>query len=102
MSVLRCSVQVWFAYLHEIQMYTTIFFNKQSCIFYIFKVSMYFFSSMGDSSTSVLPSAVSQQWSSAEHTQRWHKHLEVLWDPDGPWVQAGLYGPFDPAFQAAR
>lgn len=57
---------------------------------------------MGDSSTSVLLVEVSQWWSWAEHTQRWHRHLEDLWDLGVPWDQGDLHVPVHPASLAAH
>lgn len=61
-----------------------------------------FLSSTGDSSPSAVLAELSRWWSSAERTQRWDKHLEVLWDQGGPWVQAGLRVPSRPASLAGR
>lgn len=59
-------------------------------------------SSTGDSSTSAMLAEVSHWWGLDQRTQRWHKHLEVLWDLRGLWVQAGRHGPFHLASLAGR
>lgn len=57
---------------------------------------------MGESSPFAVLAELSHCWSPAERTQRWRKHLEVLWDHGGPWVQAGLHVPSHPASLAGH